>query len=632
LVAVGLAAVGMPGASAAEPAACKITAASPFQPGFNNRVNHVSSSGEYRAAVIFVDFPDAPATQTIEQAFGQFWTPEGEQYLTDLSEGRLSFAVVAHQEWVRLSQPLAEFDDDPRDGGTVNQLIEAIELADASFDFTGIDAVWVAYDVAAGRTSAQAFTVPIGSGSVVDGGANEIHNAIVVGTTGFDLGTPELDGTEVFLAHEILHTVGLADLYSLPINPDPFMPFEVRYRFTGNFDRMGIPNGGYQGGSFGGGFFVRNGSEMMAFNRWQLGWIEDTQVRCLGLNESMEVDLTPMSLIGGPKAAMVRLDANRVLVFEARVRDRYDRDMLFDGVLAYIVDSSIFTGQGPITVDLPVTAGWPSSLDLLQPGQSHVTETTRIRVLSGDGSGYRVLVEPYACNGLPITIDLNEGDSGTGTEGDDVILGTNGADVIEGLGGNDTICGGTGDDLVLGGDGDDWIDGQGGSDVLRGNGGSDRLFGDTGSDRLLGGTGDDELVGGGGDDYLGGFGGADLILGGSGADTIFGGFGPDTIDAGPGDDIVNGLVGDDQITGGNGDDILNGDKGRDIIEGSAGNDTLNGGNAADTLRGGEGDDVVNGGKADDSLFGGVGFDVCSGNKHTVADFLATDCERRFGVP
>jgi CSLREA domain-containing protein len=239
----------------------------------------------------------------------------------------------------------------------------------------------------------------------------------------------------------------------------------------------------------------------------------------------------------------------------------------------------------------------------------------------------------FFCDGKLVTINMNNGDGGTGTAGDDVILGTRGDDTIDAGDGDDTVCAGDGADVVVGGNGNDTLFGGAGRDIMRGNAGVDVLHGEAGNDRLLGGIDGDTLNGGDGNDYLGGFGGADTINGGPGNETIFGGFGADTIDAGPGDDTVFGLIGDDIINGGDGDDELNGDRGNDTINGDAGNDLIKGGNANDILDGGAGDDSVNGGRADDQLSGGSGTnDTCVGNKEINGDTADSTCEVVFGVP
>ena len=250
-----------------------------------------------------------------------------------------------------------------------------------------------------------------------------------------------------------------------------------------------------------------------------------------------------------------------------------------------------------------------------------------------------MLCEIAVCNELPVTINMNDGATGQGTDGDDVIMGTPGDDMIDGgLGddticagdGNDTVTGGDGKDFIFGGEGDDTMSGGEGNDRIRGNQGVDMIFGEAGNDFLYGGIEGDTIMGGEGNDTIGGFGGADTIDAGPGNDLVYGGFGPDTIDGGDGNDELRGLIGDDTIHGNDGDDEIYGDNGQDMLFGDDGDDKMFGGNSLDTLFGGAGDDDVNGGKANDTLDGGPDNDVCTGNLGI--DTATATCELTFGLP
>jgi len=204
-----------------------------------------------------------------------------------------------------------------------------------------------------------------------------------------------------------------------------------------------------------------------------------------------------------------------------------------------------------------------------------------------------------SCNGLPVTVDLNLGQ--TTTPNDDVVLGTPFADDIRGKAGNDTICGMGGDDFIHGNSGDDWIDGGDGVDTIKGGRGNDTLY--TG----LGGTvGTGKNVFGGYDD--------DEITGDADADDLRGGKGIDTI---------NGRGGNDLIYGNDDGDFLSGGTGDDDIRGGLGDDDLKGGADNDMLKGGSGDDVLNGGA-------GSG-DDCDGGSGT-GDLALPSCETVTNVP
>lgn len=94
--------------------------------------------------------------------------------------------------------------------------------------------------------------------------------------------------------------------------------------------------------------------------------------------------------------------------------------------------------------------------------------------------------------------------TGTGNNGNNVIVGNDGSNRVYGYGGDDRLAGGLGSDQ---------IDGGAGNDGISGEAGDDRLYGGDGNDQLNGGAGRDIVVGGAGADLHlfrdGDFGGAD---------------------------------------------------------------------------------------------------------------------------
>lgn len=277
----------------------------------------------------------------------------------------------------------------------------------------------------------------------------------------------------------------------------------------------------------------------------------------------------------------------------------------------------------------------PAEIESQQAGTAIDMESSGFDNISGTGliDAPAVLAKAcppvvvLTCNGLPVTVDLNLGESPTA--GDDVIYGTPGNDIINGLGGNDTICGGLGRDTIFGSAGDDWITG-GDSD------GTENLFD---FNDIFGGNGNDTLIGSEADDFFFGQSGVDTIKGNNSRafrDEIFGGSGNDIMTSnatggvgslmrgqGNNDEIfgsqysdeITGDPGLDEIFGGNGDDVINGGRGADIVHGDEGNDTLIGAANRDELFGGVGDDELFGGLGNDLLDGGANTavgDTCNG--------------------
>ena len=102
------------------------------------------------------------------------------------------------------------------------------------------------------------------------------------------------------------------------------------------------------------------------------------------------------------------------------------------------------------------------------------------------------------------------------------------------------------------------------------------------------------------------------IVGTDSKDKLVGTPGDDVIVGLGGNDVIRGGGGNDRICGGDGDDKLKGDSGNDKLDGGTGNDTLLGGNGRDLLKGGKGNDKLKGGKDNDKLKGGGGKDNLDG--------------------
>jgi Ca2+-binding RTX toxin-like protein len=140
-----------------------------------------------------------------------------------------------------------------------------------------------------------------------------------------------------------------------------------------------------------------------------------------------------------------------------------------------------------------------------------------------------------------------------------------------------TISGSVGNDVLGGGIENDELFGDAGHDTLRGYRGNDRLYGGAGNDWIAGESGNDLVSGGDGNDIVGGQDGFDTVLGGAGDDQVWGGASGDVLYGGSGNDWLAGESGHDLVIGGDGHDIVGGQDGRDEIQGGAGNDELWGG-------------------------------------------------------
>jgi len=243
---------------------------------------------------------------------------------------------------------------------------------------------------------------------------------------------------------------------------------------------------------------------------------------------------------------------------------------------------------------------------------------------------------------------LRSGDSTDalfGGEGDDHLVGQGGGDGLDGGIGNDFLDGGAGVDWLFGREGNDTLVGGAGGDALFGNEGNDGLNGNGGDDNLDGGAGNDALSGGEGVDFLYGQADNDFLDGGADGDALFGGTGNDRLHGGSGDDGLNGGEGRDRLEGGAGVDWLFGGEDDDVLYGASaetdsddtdalfgegGDDFLYGGGGGDNLDGGTGHDELYGGGGNDFLFGQDGFDVLNGDDGSDVLFGGADADELYG--
>ncbi|MEO0898253.1 MAG: cadherin domain-containing protein [Bacteroidota bacterium] len=289
------------------------------------------SLGTVNMPVVFVDFDNVPATKTPEDVFS-ILQPAAPDFLDKVSYGRIDLQLQPHFEWYRLSQSSSHYGFGLRDGAAHKAFIqEAVDSADAEVDFSNADAVLVV-------SNPDAMDIPIGPAFgafndfwAIKADGNHMYNGV---TSGYDLN----HWGGIWLVHELGHTFTLPDLYD----------FAGGHGFVGGFSIMGNIGGEAPG------FF--------AFERWMMGWLDDAQVFCHDQGEVV-IHIDQLEGPGGTKAAIVPLDARTALVMECRRKEGVDLLMGEEGLLVYLVDTSIETGNGPIKVlpnpqpDAPLAQG-----------------------------------------------------------------------------------------------------------------------------------------------------------------------------------------------------------------------------------------------------------------------------------
>src|SRR4051812_25556863 len=273
-----------------------------------------SGRGTLRAAMLFVDFSDAPASAypdaSPQEVFNRL-VPDAEATIARLSYGRLQLQVTPYLQWVRMPKPLSAYGLDPsnpQSASSHRQFIrDAIETADPSFDFSKFKTVYVMSGPGAERRGGAA-NYSSGDGVKADG--RLIQHAMTLDGYGSGI-NPSI------VVHETGHVMGLPDLYGVFVSSNSF-------RYTGAWDLMSD---------------AFKTTSMLAWTRRLVGWLDDRNFVCVR-KKPTTVKLTPVGTKGGTKGAVLRVGRRRAYVLDAHSKGG-DQTCPDAGVLLYSVNGNV---------------------------------------------------------------------------------------------------------------------------------------------------------------------------------------------------------------------------------------------------------------------------------------------------
>ena len=329
------------------------------------------TTGTVNATVIMVDFSDAPATMTPQAAFAKI--SGATATFSEVSYGQLNYAFNPQYKWYRMSKPATQYAPLTQSFVTHRAYIaEAAALADSEVDFSSTDSIVILSnpDARGLGMAGPAFSAIRGNGITLDG--KYISNGT---TSAYDLNYWK----SIWLNHEITHTMGLVDVYAAT-RENSANNYDG-HRYVGEFSYMGFSS------------FEGNAPGLFAFERWNLGWIDDAQIVCSSAKEISQL-ITPVQSAGGIKAVIVPLSRTKALVVESRRAIGLDSKIAKTGALVYIVDSSVQSGYGPVKI-------YPSSV-LTDPrylqapravGESVTVEGITVSVTSATSAGDTVSIK-----------------------------------------------------------------------------------------------------------------------------------------------------------------------------------------------------------------------------------------------
>ena len=345
--------------------------------GFPLPSSAVPSMGTVRVAVLFVDFPDAPANHSARDE-AELGLPFAERYLETVSYGRLDIEFEPFHRWLRTEEGHSHYLSQQ---GMLEHAIdeEAVRLADADVDFADYDLLMVV------APSSRWF----GGNAVGEVGTDEgFVSTLRINVFQRDQPTHPVPWGSI-AAHEIAHNLGLADLYAdddshgnradAPTNRtwvDVEMGLmSMRAHFIASSQDTRLAHDwrhpdGYRSTAY---RVSLHAFEMLSWSRWQLGWLDDSQITCLTDDEATVILSAIADPGGGTAMAAVPLSDHETLVIESRRKIGYDVGLdhrepdgatttfpalATEGVLVYTVNASLHSGKLPLKVAGDTATAW----------------------------------------------------------------------------------------------------------------------------------------------------------------------------------------------------------------------------------------------------------------------------------
>lgn len=287
---------------------------------------HAPSIGTLRAALIFVDFPDAPANSSIHELYGPIASTPAQIY-DSMSYGKLKLELVpVLDQFYRMPANSSSYDY-KRNLTTdmhVKYIEDALKAVGPSVSFEGIDVLYILPPKNAPEIS---FSTSTGNHITA------LDDSVIKKTITFGQDLYRTWGPKT-INHETGHAMGLPDLY-------PYNSSKVE-TWVGGFDMMGLIAG--------------QSPDYFAWHKWQLGWIDDAQVDCVLEPGKTTHRISPIEVSSendardSSKLIAIPTNSTGYVLAEVRSNLGINKGACGTGVLLYTAVSEFEAGEGPVRV------------------------------------------------------------------------------------------------------------------------------------------------------------------------------------------------------------------------------------------------------------------------------------------
>ena len=329
--------------------------------GFPRNSDRVPQLGTTNNLIIVVDFPDARLSERLETVVDNVLSPRTvEKFLSSNSYGKFNPTFTIFPNVLRMNSldtsfapnSSGKFLDEPQ-----RLVLEAVGLAKAQSQLDGYSSI----TVFAPTSKSLGYFGAAYPDFPINVGGKTILNSQLMGQIGSI--TSDVPSWKVF-AHEYGHFLGMYDYYIAGTGSSGKSP--------GPFDIMGNTTG--------------NANSFFGFQRWIQGWLDDTDVICnLNLNSSTSHALNPLNSKSGKRIYVHPIDGTTAIVIEYRADSEFDFLKGNDGLLVYLIDMKVASGEGPISIQ-------PSEQDLALNPRDDVEKYSRAPLSSGQSVKVKDLV------------------------------------------------------------------------------------------------------------------------------------------------------------------------------------------------------------------------------------------------